>query len=68
MGRIKIKVNMEIAVLLSSIYGEDCQIGQIRSQSKRRALDIISKLIADSTRDIEIIGDPKVRIIMLEEE
>lgn len=67
MDRIKVKVNVEIAVLLSSIYAEDCQLGNIRSQSKVKALNIISDVIASSTRDIEIIGDPKVQIILIEE-
>jgi len=64
-SKAKIEVNVEVQ--LNDSWSPDCTLSIIQEQAKRSALNKLQHVFG-KRKDIFIIGEPKITVILIEEE
>jgi hypothetical protein len=49
-------------------WGNDCTVGQIRKQAAEETLERINRYLKNMSRSVTVIGEPKVTVVMLDED
>lgn len=65
--KTKARVRVSLEICLPDAWESDCRLGQVYSQSKDSARNIVHQRIVGSMKDVRIIGEPKVEVILVEE-
>ncbi len=53
---------IEIEVHCGQPWGDECTIGQVKSQAVKSGLETLAKLL-EGNKDIRVIGKPKIKMI-----
>jgi hypothetical protein len=66
--RAAARVTLTVELAVPDAWGPDCQIAQVQKQAKESALGIIERIRQRGHVDYQIVGEPIVRAILIEEE
>ena len=65
--RTKARVRILLEIALPTVWEGDCPLDQVYKQSKDSARNIIAQAIANSGRNIRLVGTPETEAILVEE-
>lgn len=66
--RAAARVTVTIEIAVPDAWGTDCTVAQVQQQAKKSALGIIERIKQRGYVDYQIVGEPIVRAILVEEQ
>lgn len=66
--RAAARVTLTIDIAVPDSWGTECTVAQVQQQAKESALGILRRMKANQPADYQIVGEPIVRAILVEEQ